>query len=158
MVGFPVSKLGYLLVKQVSKPFSKTLADRAKTSPVFRSYVIFPLGRVLHRVQAKFKMLELGVPGKVTKHPKIGDDKLTQLGSEVLAEILFFAMVSSFLVVAVYLISEDDESGRDEEELVEMGMRLDELDKMVEIQQEVVDTMETRINYLKTYLEDEEDE
>merc|ERR1712096_320379 len=102
--------------------------------------------------------MELGVPGKVTKHPKIGDDKLTQLGSEVLAEILFFAMVSSSLVVAVYLISEDDESGRDEEELVEMGMRLNELDRMVEIQQEVVDTMETRINYLKTYLEDEEDE
>lgn len=138
-----------LVVKQVSKPISKTFADRAKTSPVFRNHVIFPLGSLVYRVQVRLKMKEMGLKGKVTKVPKLGDEKLMEMGSQVLAEILLFSMVGGFLVVAVFLCQGDGmEDQYEEEELELMRSRLERLDNMIEDQQKGLNHLETNINLL----------
>ena len=100
---FPVTKLLYLVVKQASKPISKTLVERAESSTVFKRFVILPMGRVVYRVRVWAKMKEMGLSGKVTIVPKIVGEEMTELGSQVLAEMIIFAIVGSFLVAAVNL-------------------------------------------------------
>ncbi len=39
---FPVIKLGYLVVKQVSKPLANALKRKAKTSPFLKNYILVP--------------------------------------------------------------------------------------------------------------------
>lgn len=39
---FPIVKLGYLALKQVSKPIANQIKKNAKTSPFFRKYVCMP--------------------------------------------------------------------------------------------------------------------
>lgn len=39
---FPALKLGVLLLKQISKPLAKLIAQNAKAHPVFRTYFIMP--------------------------------------------------------------------------------------------------------------------
>ena len=42
---FPVVKLFYLAVRQLSKPLAAGLKHRAKVSPFFRNKLIIPLGQ-----------------------------------------------------------------------------------------------------------------
>lgn len=39
---FPVAKLGYLFVRQMSKPIANYAKERAKSHPFFRKYVCMP--------------------------------------------------------------------------------------------------------------------
>ena len=155
---FPVTKLVYLVVKQASKPISRNLADWARSSSVFRRRIIFPLGRFVHKMQVWLKMKEMGLKGKITKIPKMGDDKISEMGSQVLAEMILITMVGSFLV-AVYLSQGDDLSSEDdveEEELSEMRRRLEKLDNTFDTQQEALDQLENNINLFLARLERED--
>ena len=89
--------------------------------------------------------------GKITKIPKMGDDKISEMGSQVLGEMILITMVGSFLVIAVYLSQGDDLSSEDdveEEELAEMRRRLEKLDNTFDTQQEALDKLEDNINLL----------
>lgn len=39
---FPAAKLAALLLKQISKPIANVIKERAKSHPVFRTYVCMP--------------------------------------------------------------------------------------------------------------------
>lgn len=39
---FPAAKLAALLLKQISKPIANVIKEKAKSSPVFRTYVCMP--------------------------------------------------------------------------------------------------------------------
>ena len=39
---FPVAKLAYLAMKQVSKPLARALQARAKDSPFMKNYILIP--------------------------------------------------------------------------------------------------------------------
>ena len=156
---FPVTKLVYLVVKQASKPISRNLADWARSSSAFRRRIIFPLGRVVYKMQVWLKMKEMGLKGKITKIPKMGDDKISEMGSQVLGEMILITMVGSFLVIAVYLSQGDDLSSEDdveEEELAEMRRRLEKLDNTFDTQQEALDKLEDNINLLLARLKRED--
>ena len=40
---FPLAKLGFVLVKQISKPIANGIANRARKSKLFRNYICIPV-------------------------------------------------------------------------------------------------------------------
>eukprot|EP00092_Neocalanus_flemingeri_P095450 GFUD01121443.1.p1 GENE.GFUD01121443.1~~GFUD01121443.1.p1 ORF type:complete len:327 (-),score=106.22 GFUD01121443.1:12-992(-) len=113
MVGpaaFPVAKLGFLLVRQVSKPLAKSVAARAKKSPFFRDWVCVPVAQLFHFYEIKMKMraLNLGT-GKVTKVPKLTEAKAVEQGSEILSEFVIISIASSILIYEYNRQTEKDE-------------------------------------------------
>ena len=114
MVGpaaFPVAKLGFLLVKQVSKPLAKSVAARAKNSPFFKNWVCIPVAQLFHFYEVKMKMkaLNLGT-GKVTKVPKLTEAKAVEQGSEILSEFIIISIASAILIYEYNRSSEKDEA------------------------------------------------
>ena len=67
---FPLAKLGFLVIKQVSKPLANAVAKRAKNSKFFRNYVVLPVAQFFHWADVKVRMRILNL-GKVTKVPKV---------------------------------------------------------------------------------------
>ena len=151
---FLVAKLGYTVAKQVTKRLSKALAETANKSKILRTCVVFPLGRLLNRVWVEVKMREIGVSAKVTKLPDMGNEKLTQMGSEIMAEILLVVLFGSFLALAV-VFNHGSHSDLEDEHLAEIKRRLKHLDKMMDNQQEALKTLAVNIDLLSK-LEDEQ--
>eukprot|EP00092_Neocalanus_flemingeri_P088069 GFUD01111239.1.p1 GENE.GFUD01111239.1~~GFUD01111239.1.p1 ORF type:complete len:314 (+),score=96.66 GFUD01111239.1:49-990(+) len=114
MVGpaaFPVAKLGFLLVRQVSKPLAKSVAARAKKSPFFRDWVCVPVAQLFHFYEVKMKMraLNLGT-GKVTKVPKLTEAKAVEQGSEILSEAIIITIASTILIYEYNRSKEKDDA------------------------------------------------
>jgi len=114
MVGpaaFPVAKLGFLLIKQVSKPLAKSVAARAKSSPIFKNWVCIPVAQFFHFYEVKIKMraLNLGT-GKVTKVPKLTEAKAVEQGAEILSELIIVGIASAILIYEYDRSKEKDEA------------------------------------------------
>ncbi|XP_025419134.1 putative OPA3-like protein CG13603, partial [Sipha flava] len=105
---FPAAKLGALLLRQVSKPIANFVKERAKQSPVFRSYVCMPPAQFYNWCEVKMKMyfMNLGTAGKVKP---LSETMAIELGSNLLGEgIIFF-------VAAVLLLFEYNRQVRKEQ-------------------------------------------
>lgn len=76
---FPLFKLGFLVVKQISKPIANALARRAKSSRIFREYVCIPVAQMFHWYDVKVRMRILNL-GKVTTIPKLNEEKAIETG------------------------------------------------------------------------------
>ena len=114
MVGpaaFPVAKLGFLLIRQVSKPLAKTVAARAKKSPLFKNWVCIPVAQLFHFYEVKMKMraLNLGT-GKVTKVPKLTETKAVEQGAEILSEAIIISIASGILIYEYNRSKEKDDA------------------------------------------------
>jgi len=111
---FPVAKLGFLLIKQVSKPLAKSVAARAKVSPFFKNWICIPVAQLFHFYEVKMKMkaLNLGA-GKVTKVPKLTESKAVEQGAEILSEIIIISIASAILIYE-YNRSKEKEDAKEE--------------------------------------------
>lgn len=114
MVGpaaFPVAKLGFLLIKQVSKPFAKSIAARAKKSPLFKDWVCVPIAQLFHFYEVKMKMRALNLgQGKVTKVPKLTETKAVEQGAEILSEFIIISIASGILIYEYNRSKEKDDA------------------------------------------------
>merc|ERR1719422_1617621 len=96
---FPLANLGFLLIRQVSKPIAKNIAERAKTSPFFKNWVCIPVAQLFHFYEVKVKMVTLNLgKGKVTKVPKLSETQAVQQGAELLSEIIILSIASGILI------------------------------------------------------------
>jgi len=111
MAPLPLLKLGFLLVKQASKPLSKRIAAGARQSNLFKNYVCMPIAQLYHFYEVRLKMsaLKLG-GGKVTKVPKLSETKAVEQGSEMLAEVIILGIASSLLIYEYNRSSEKDQA------------------------------------------------
>ena len=110
MVGpLPILKLGFLLVKQVSKPVAKQIAARAKESKLFRDWVCVPIAQTYHKAEVRMKMRSLNL-GKATKVPKLSETKAVEQGSELLSEIIILGIASFILILEYNKSSEKDQA------------------------------------------------
>jgi len=98
VAAFPVAKLGFLFVKQISKPVAKQIAARAKSSRLFRDYVCIPVAQLFHWYEVKLKVQMMNVGGKVTKVPKLNEAKAIEQGSEILSEFILLSIASTILI------------------------------------------------------------
>jgi len=111
MAPLPLLKLGFLLVKQASKPLSKRIAAGARKSSLFKNYVCMPIAQIYHFYEVRLKMsaLKLG-GGKVTKVPKLSETKAVEQGSEMLAEVTILGIASSLLIYEYNRSSEKEQA------------------------------------------------
>jgi len=114
MVGpaaFPVAKLGFLLIRQVSKPLAKSVAARARNSPFFKNWVCIPVAQMVHFYEVKMKMKALNIgAGKVTKVPKLTEAKAVEQGSEILSEGIIISIAASILIYEYNRSKEKDDA------------------------------------------------
>lgn len=95
---FPAAKLGALLLRQVSKPIANFVKERAKQSPVFRSYVCMPPAQLYNWCEVKMKMyfMNLGTAGKVKP---LSETMAIELGSNLLGEGIIFVVAAALLLL-----------------------------------------------------------
>ena len=79
---FPLAKLGFVLVKQISKPIANGIANRARKSKTFRDYVCIPVAQFFHWYDVKVRMRALQL-GKVSSVPKLDEKKAIETGAQV---------------------------------------------------------------------------
>lgn len=139
VAAFPLAKLLYLAVKQVSKPIAAGIKTRAKTSPFFRNYVCMPPAQFYHWADVKIKMwvLNLGSPVKVAK---LNEAQAIEQGAELLGEFVIFGM-ACLTLVAEYIRSSRKEAAREaaaqqriqimEDGIVEVGMLVQQQDAQI---------------------------
>jgi len=112
VAAFPLAKLGVLLVKQVSKPIAAAAARHAKKSPFFRNYICIPIAQGFHLFDVKVRMRILNL-GKVTKVPKLNEEKAIEEGAQLLSEIVILSIAAG-LVTYEYRRSSEKEDAKQE--------------------------------------------
>jgi hypothetical protein len=93
---FPIAKLGALLLRQVSKPIANYVKERAKQSPVFRSYVM-PPAQFYNQCEVKMKMYFMNI-SKADKIEPLSETVAIELGSNLLGEGIIFCIAASLLL------------------------------------------------------------
>ena len=79
---FPLAKLGFVVLKQISKPIANSIASRARKSKFFRNYICMPPAQFFHWYDVKIRMKVLNI-GKVTSVPKLDEKKAIETGAQV---------------------------------------------------------------------------
>ncbi|XP_063865318.1 putative OPA3-like protein CG13603 isoform X2 [Scylla paramamosain] len=130
-VGFPLAKLGALVIKQVSKPLANLAKNRAKNSHFFRTYVLMPPAQFYHWCEVRLKMyvMNLGKSGQKTTIPKLSEEAAIELGGNLLGEGVIFSIAVAILGFEVSRQKEKEK-------------------KKEEAEQAFIDSLENRINEL----------
>ena len=78
MAPLPLVNLGFLVIKQVSKPFAKFIAAEAKEHKIFKDWICIPIAQRFHFLEVVVKMRSLkpkrgskGSGSRVTKVPAL---------------------------------------------------------------------------------------
>ncbi|KAL7980679.1 hypothetical protein Chor_001833 [Crotalus horridus] len=87
---FPIAKLLYLGVRQLSKPLAARIKDGARASPFFRQYICGPPAQIYHWVEMRAKMRIMGFRGAAIK--PLNEEVAAELGAELLGEAIVFGV------------------------------------------------------------------
>uniref|UniRef100_A0A8D0GVL6 Outer mitochondrial membrane lipid metabolism regulator OPA3 n=1 Tax=Sphenodon punctatus TaxID=8508 RepID=A0A8D0GVL6_SPHPU len=87
---FPIAKLLYLGVRQLSKPLAARMKAGARASPFFRKYICGPPAQVYHWVEMRTKMRIMGFQGAAIK--PLNEEVAAELGAELLGEAIIFSV------------------------------------------------------------------
>ncbi|XP_039218100.1 optic atrophy 3 protein [Crotalus tigris] len=87
---FPIAKLLYLGVRQLSKPLAARIKDGARASPFFRHYICGPPAQIYHWVEMRAKMRIMGFRGAAIK--PLNEEAAAELGAELLGEAIVFGV------------------------------------------------------------------
>ncbi|XP_067317201.1 optic atrophy 3 protein homolog [Anolis sagrei] len=87
---FPIAKLLYLGVRQISKPLAARIKDGARASPFFRQYICGPPAQIYHWVEMRAKMRIMGFRGAAIK--PLNEEAAAELGAELLGEAIVFVV------------------------------------------------------------------
>ncbi|XP_063167809.1 optic atrophy 3 protein [Candoia aspera] len=87
---FPIAKLLYLGVRQISKPLAARIKDGARASPFFRQYICGPPAQIYHWVEMRAKMRIMGFRGAAIK--PLNEEAAAELGAELLGEAIVFGV------------------------------------------------------------------
>ncbi|UYV74624.1 OPA3 [Cordylochernes scorpioides] len=112
VAAFPIAKLAALAMKQLSKPLSKRIKERAKNSLFFRTYICMPPAQLYHWCDIRFKM-RLSNLGKPTEIPKLNEAMAIELGAELLGETIIFT-VAALTILGEYLRQAHNERKREQ--------------------------------------------
>ncbi|CAG12762.1 unnamed protein product, partial [Tetraodon nigroviridis] len=112
---FPIAKLLYLGVRQLSKPVANRIKATARTSEFFRNYVCLPPAQLYHWIEMRTKMKIMGLRGSTIK--PLNEDAAAELGAELLGETIIFLIGGGCMVLEYTRQSVN--SRRKEEELNE---------------------------------------
>ncbi|XP_054651309.1 optic atrophy 3 protein homolog [Dunckerocampus dactyliophorus] len=112
---FPIAKLLYLGVKQMSKPIANRIKAGARRSDFFRNYICLPPAQLYHWIEMRTKMRIMGFRGSTIK--PLNEETAAELGAELLGETVVFLIGGGCMVLEYSRQSAN--SRRKEEELNE---------------------------------------
>uniref|UniRef100_A0A3Q4AP17 Outer mitochondrial membrane lipid metabolism regulator OPA3 n=1 Tax=Mola mola TaxID=94237 RepID=A0A3Q4AP17_MOLML len=112
---FPIAKLLYLGVRQLSKPVANRLKAGARTSEFFKTYICLPPAQLYHWIEMRMKMRIMGFRGSNIK--PLNEEAAAELGAELLGEAVVFLVGGGCMVLEYSRQSAN--SRRKEEELNE---------------------------------------
>ncbi|XP_026544632.1 optic atrophy 3 protein [Notechis scutatus] len=110
---FPIAKLLYLGVRQLSKPLAARIKDGARASPFFRQYICGPPAQLYHWVEMRAKMRIMGFRGSAIK--PLNEEAAAELGAELLGEAIVFGVGG--LCIFLEYSRQSSNSKKKEEEL-----------------------------------------
>ncbi|XP_044129632.1 optic atrophy 3 protein homolog [Bufo gargarizans] len=132
---FPIAKLLYLGIRQISKPLANRIKAGARRSEFFRTYVCLPPAQVYHWVEMRAKMRIMGFRGAAIK--PLNEEVAAELGAELLGEATVF-LIGGACLVAEYSRQSTNSRRKEEElearlssmegEIARLGLLTDELD------------------------------
>ncbi|XP_032083825.1 optic atrophy 3 protein [Thamnophis elegans] len=132
---FPIAKLLYLGVRQLSKPLAARIKDGARASPFFRQYICGPPAQLYHWVEMRAKMRIMGFRGATIK--PLNEDVAAELGAELLGEAIVFG-VGGLCIFLEYSRQSSNTKKKEEElnctllglqeQVTELGLTLETLD------------------------------
>uniref|UniRef100_A0A8C5QKM1 Outer mitochondrial membrane lipid metabolism regulator OPA3 n=1 Tax=Leptobrachium leishanense TaxID=445787 RepID=A0A8C5QKM1_9ANUR len=135
---FPIAKLLYLGVRQLSKPLANRIKAGARRSEFFRTYVCLPPAQVYHWVEMRAKMRIMGFRGAAIK--PLNEEAAAELGAELLGEATIF-IVGVGCIVAEYSRQALNSKRKEEEmearlnsmeaEIARLGLLTEEVDARV---------------------------
>lgn len=131
---FPLIKLGYLVIKQLSKPLANAIKQKAKTTPFLRDRILEPPAQMYHKFETTIKMRLLGL-GKVSQVKPLSDEMAVALAADMLGEAVIFSMASFCLWLEYKRQQRKDVTKEDvqnqrllglEKEVAEMSLQFEE--------------------------------
>ena len=157
---FPLSKLAFMLVKQVSAPLAKRIKNRARTSPALRQWVVLPPARLYHFYDVKIRVRVAGLGRRghgspataVSKVPDMTEEKTLELGSQLAAEVLLMAL-ASLIAAREYRRHKEREAEREAESdfgdlpepLLKVERSVDQLDLAVDKLEHALEDLSRKI-------------
>lgn len=112
---FPIAKLLYLGVRQMSKPVANRIKAGARRSEFFKNYICLPPAQLYHWIEMRTKMRIMGFRGSVIK--PLNEDAAAELGAELVGEAIIFLIGGGCMVLEYSRQAAN--SRRKEEELTE---------------------------------------
>ncbi|XP_064345498.1 optic atrophy 3 protein isoform X2 [Camelus dromedarius] len=94
---FPMAKLLYLGIRQVSKPLANRIKEAARRSEFFKTYICLPPAQLYHWMEMRTKMRLMGFNAESVK--PLNEEAAAELGAELLGEATIFVMACSCLVL-----------------------------------------------------------
>lgn len=171
MVAFPLGKLLYLGIRQISRPISKQLQKTAVRSPFFRKYVCAPpaqgiylraccalfrvrcyslstsLPSALHKLEMFVKMRLMGVMGPTEVQP-LKEEKAVEQGAEIIGELFLYSIAAGFLLFEYYrgVRKERAQDFKQDTEISVLQSQLEKLTKEVEGVRTELHSLEQTVN------------
>ncbi|XP_069918194.1 optic atrophy 3 protein isoform X2 [Oryctolagus cuniculus] len=94
---FPMAKLLYLGIRQVSKPLANRIKEAARRSEFFKTYICLPPAQLYHWVEMRTKMSVMGFKAEAVK--PLNEEAAAELGAELLGEATIFIVACSCLLL-----------------------------------------------------------
>ncbi|XP_062996748.1 optic atrophy 3 protein [Elgaria multicarinata webbii] len=139
---FPIAKLLYLGVRQISKPLAARIKDGARASPFFRQYICGPPAQIYHWVEMRAKMRIMGFRGAAIK--PLNEEAAAELGAELLGEAIVFGVGG--LCIFLEYSRQSTNSRKKEEELSSTLLGLQEQIAELNLTVETLDAQLREVN------------
>ncbi|KAK5869117.1 hypothetical protein PBY51_010074 [Eleginops maclovinus] len=94
---FPIAKLLYLGVRQMSKPIANRIKAGARRSEFFKNYICLPPAQIYHWIEMRTKMRIMGFRGATIK--PLNEELAAELGAELLGEGIIFIIGGGCMVL-----------------------------------------------------------
>ncbi|XP_016099722.1 optic atrophy 3 protein homolog [Sinocyclocheilus grahami] len=94
---FPIAKMLYLGVRQLSKPVANRIKAGARRSEFFKNYICLPPAQAYHWIEMRTKMRIMGFRGSVIK--PLNEEAAAELGAELLGEAIIFIIGGGCMVL-----------------------------------------------------------
>nr|XP_020753792.1 optic atrophy 3 protein isoform X1 [Odocoileus virginianus texanus] len=124
---FPMAKLLYLGIRQVSKPLANRIKEAARRSEFFKTYICLPPAQLYHWVEMRAKMRLMGFNAETIK--PLNEEAAAELGAELLGEATIFVVACGCLVLE-YSRQKMQQRRKEGEQLAAWDAMRDEVDHL----------------------------
>ncbi len=154
VAAFPLAKLGFLLVRQVSKPIATAISRRARESAFFRDWICVPAAQSFHWFDVRIRMRLLDL-GRATEIPKMNEEKAIATGAQLLSELIILSTAAGILVYEYRRQAEKEEAKAEaiEAEKADLLRRIGDLEAKVEGQMSRMGRLTHTADHLSMRLE-----